>query len=82
MPCRREGWRLALQHRAGLAAVGGAVEIEDELTWLRHRVVRLRAVLRFVQDPQAEVMLRELIADAEDRLLALERDNVTAIRRG
>src|SRR4029077_2200243 len=28
------------------------VELEDELTWVRHRVMRLRAALRFVQDPQ------------------------------
>jgi hypothetical protein len=56
------------------------VELEDELTWVRHRVMRLRAALRFVQDPQAEVILRELIADAEERLLTLEDNSMRARR--
>jgi hypothetical protein len=48
------------------------MELEDEATWLRYRVLRLRAALRFALAPQVEIILRELIADAEDRLLALE----------
>jgi hypothetical protein len=62
--------------------VGGpkTAELEDELTWVRHRVMRLRAALRFVQDPQAEVILRELIADAEERLLTLEDNSMRARR--
>jgi hypothetical protein len=47
-------------------------EIEDEQTWIRHRVVRLRTILRFVKDPRAETALRDLIAEAEARLEALE----------
>jgi hypothetical protein len=47
-------------------------ELEDELTWLRHRIVRMRTVLRFAKDPRAEAGMRELIADAEARLAALE----------
>jgi hypothetical protein len=29
-------------------------EPEDEVTWLRHRVVRMRTILRFVKEPLAE----------------------------
>ena len=47
-------------------------ELEDEVSWLRHRVVRMRTILRFAKDPRAESGLRELIADAETRLAALE----------
>jgi hypothetical protein len=47
-------------------------EIEDEQTWLRHRIMRMRTVLRFAKDPRAEAGMRELIADAEARLVALE----------
>jgi hypothetical protein len=47
-------------------------DLEDEETWLRHRIVRMRTVLRFARDPRAEAGMRELIADAEARLAALE----------
>ena len=47
-------------------------EPEDELTWLRHRVVRMRTLLRFAKDPRIEHGLRELVAEAEARLDALE----------
>jgi hypothetical protein len=48
------------------------IEIEDEMSWLRHRVVRMRTILRFAKDPRIEAGLRELITDAEARLTALE----------
>jgi hypothetical protein len=48
------------------------MELENEATWLRYRVLRLRAALRFALAPQVESILRELIADAEERLVALE----------
>jgi hypothetical protein len=47
-------------------------EPEDEVTWLRHRIVRMRTVLRFAKDPRTEAGVRELIADAEARFAALE----------
>jgi hypothetical protein len=47
-------------------------EPEDEVTWLRHRVVRMRTILRFAKDPRIDAGLRELIAEAEARLDALE----------
>jgi hypothetical protein len=47
-------------------------EIEDEVSWLRHRILRMRTILRFAKDPRTEAGLRELIADAEARLAALE----------
>jgi hypothetical protein len=46
---------------------------EDEETWLRHRVVRLRTILRFTKDSRVEAGLKELIGEAEQRLSALER---------
>ena len=39
-------------------------EFEDESTWLRHRVLRLRTIPRYVKDPRAENGLREFIAEA------------------
>jgi hypothetical protein len=36
------------------------------------RVVRMRTILRFTKDARIEAGLRELIADAETRLTALE----------
>jgi hypothetical protein len=47
-------------------------EPEDEVTWLRHRIVRMRTILSFAKDPRTEAGLRELIADAEARLVTLE----------
>jgi hypothetical protein len=40
--------------------------MEDEANWLRARVIRLRAALRFTKDVRTETILREVIADAED----------------
>jgi hypothetical protein len=48
------------------------MDFEDEHTWLRHRVLRLRSILRYVKDPKVESGLRELIAEAEQRLEQLE----------
>jgi hypothetical protein len=48
------------------------MDIEPEYTWLLHRVMRLRTILRYVKDPKAEAGLRELITDAEKRLEQLE----------
>jgi hypothetical protein len=47
------------------------MDFEDD-TWLRHRVLRLRTILRYVKEPKAESGLRELIAEAEKRLEQLE----------
>jgi hypothetical protein len=49
------------------------VDLQDETTWLRYRVMRMRAALRFAKSPVVEDILRELIADAEERLLAVEQ---------
>jgi hypothetical protein len=49
------------------------MELEDEEAWLRRRVIRLRTMLRFAKDPRTEAGLKEFIADAEERLDALER---------
>jgi hypothetical protein len=48
------------------------MEFEHESTWLRHRVLRLRTILRYVKDSRVESGLRELIAEAEERLEQLE----------
>jgi hypothetical protein len=55
-----------------LLAYWTAMDFEDESTWLRHRVLRLRTILRFVKDARAESGLRELIGEAEQRLDQLE----------
>jgi hypothetical protein len=48
------------------------MELQAEEPWLRKRVVRLRTALRYTSDPRAEVILREVIADAENRLELLQ----------
>ena len=48
------------------------MELENEQNWLRHRVRRMRTALRFAMSPEVSDILRELIADAEARLSALE----------
>jgi hypothetical protein len=35
--------------------------------------MRLRAALRFAEEPNVETILREVIANAEDRLIELQR---------
>jgi hypothetical protein len=47
-------------------------DLEGEKSSLRHRILRLRTILRFVDDPRAVAGLREVIADAERRLNTLE----------
>ena len=47
-------------------------ELADEVSWLRHRILRMRTILRFAKDPRTEAGLRELISDADARLAALE----------
>jgi hypothetical protein len=53
------------------------MDFEDESTWLRHRVLRLRTILRYVKDARAETGLRELIAEAEQPLDQLEAQQRT-----
>jgi hypothetical protein len=53
-------------------------DLEDEASWLRFRLRRLRVILRIVSGTKldkalVETALKELIADAEARLDALER---------
>ena len=45
---------------------------ELEATWLRLRIIRLRAALRYALDPRVEAILRETVADMEERLEQLE----------
>jgi hypothetical protein len=49
------------------------VDLEPEEIWLRHRLRRLRVILRYAKEPLVESGLRELIAEAEERLDLLER---------
>jgi hypothetical protein len=44
------------------------LDLEPEENWLRHRLRRLRTILRYAREPRVESGLRELIADAEERL--------------
>lgn len=47
-------------------------EPEEEERWLRFFIYRLRAVLRYAKTPAVQVVLRELITEAERRLAQLE----------
>jgi hypothetical protein len=47
-------------------------ELEDEMSWLRHRVIRMRPILRFAKDSRVEAGMRELIGDFEVRLEGLQ----------
>jgi hypothetical protein len=44
------------------------MDLEDEEAWLRHRVLRLRTILRTARQPDIETALRVLIGEAEARL--------------
>ena len=44
------------------------MDLEDEEAWLRHRVLRLRTILRMARQPDVETALRVLIGEAEARL--------------
>jgi hypothetical protein len=48
------------------------MDLEPEYTWLLHRIMRMRTILRYVKEPRAEAGLRELIAEAEQRIEQLE----------
>jgi hypothetical protein len=48
-------------------------DFEEEEIWLRHRLRRMRALLRYAKETKVEIGLRELIADAEERLEILEQ---------
>jgi hypothetical protein len=54
--------------------------LEAEPTWLRKRIQRLRMAMRFAKDPRTETILREVITEAEERLIALEAAGATARR--
>jgi hypothetical protein len=47
--------------------------VEAEADWLRKSIIRLRAALRFARELRVEIILREVIADAEARLATLDR---------
>jgi hypothetical protein len=49
------------------------LDFEEEEIWLRHRLRRMRALLRYAKEIKVEVGLRELIAEAEERLEILEQ---------
>jgi hypothetical protein len=52
------------------------MHLEDEEAWLRKRIIRLRTILRYANDPRVEDGLREFIADAEQRLELLQNRRV------
>ena len=57
------------------------MDFEPEYTWLLHRVMQLRTILRYVKEPKVETGLRELIAEAEKRLEQLEARQRSAPNR-
>lgn len=44
------------------------MEREPEPTWLRLRIIRLRAAFRYSLEPRVETILREIIAEMEEPL--------------
>jgi hypothetical protein len=48
------------------------MEWEDEETWLRGKIVRLRAISRYARVESAEAALKEFVAEAETRLELLQ----------
>jgi hypothetical protein len=48
------------------------MDLEEEESWLRHHLRRLRTLLRYAKIPGVETGLRELVADTEARLEMLE----------
>jgi len=61
---REEPKKIAGQRR------GLDMKPEDEEIWLRHRVIRMRTLLRYAKESHVENGLRELIADAEKKLFS------------
>ena len=47
--------------------------VEPQAAWLRSRIIRLRAALRYARDSRTEAILREIIGDMETRLDQLEQ---------
>jgi hypothetical protein len=52
--------------------MGYVMDLEAEEAWLRKRIIRLRTVLRYANDPRTEAGLKEFIGDAEHRLELLQ----------
>ena len=50
--------------------------LQDEESWLRGCIIRLRTVLRFTKDERVDAGLKDIIADAESRLEQLQREQI------
>jgi hypothetical protein len=50
--------------------------LQDEESWLRGCIIRLRTVLRFAKDERVDAALKDIIADAERRLEQLQREQI------
>jgi hypothetical protein len=48
--------------------------LENESSWLRRQVINLRTALRFAKDARTQVLIREAIEAAENRLIAIEKN--------
>jgi len=72
----QRGCSMAVESTGGNAFVPGTYVdggSDGEESSLRYRILRLRTILRFASDSRVITGLREVIADAESRLVALER---------
>jgi hypothetical protein len=63
----------AIVDDAGASGIYLDCGLEHVEASLRYRIVRLRTILRFAKEPRVIAGLKEVIADAENRLVALER---------
>ena len=54
--------------------------LQDEESWLRGCIIRLRTVLRFTKDERVDAGLKDIIANAERRLEQLSGSKLTPLR--
>jgi hypothetical protein len=54
-------------------AADDPTRMPNQLNWIRHRVESLRGLRRLLDDDRALAAINALIAEAEERLAALEK---------
>ena len=54
--------------------------LEPEAVWLRLRIIRLRTALRYALEPRTQTILREIIADMEERVEQLDAEALKIAR--
>jgi hypothetical protein len=73
---RVQSLRVRVRMRGWAGRAVEPMDLEDEKTWLRGWIIRMRTLLRFAIDPRVETGMKEFIVDAEERLEELQRNHV------